>query len=174
MSEQNIMLDLETLSSEPNAAIISIGACYFGSGGVGGIFYRQVDPETDKDGHISSATVKWWMSQPPAARQAFEAQGSTSLMEALGDFTAFVKHSENPSIWGNGSDFDNVVIRSAYARAGLKAPWKFSSHRCYRTLKNMRPDIPFERNGVAHNALDDAVSQAKHAIALMRALGLWA
>ena len=40
----------------------------------------------------------------------------------------------------------------------------------YRTLKNLLPYIEMERVGEHHNALDDAKSQALHAIKLLKEL----
>jgi exodeoxyribonuclease VIII len=75
-------------------------------------------------------------------------------------------------VWGNGADFDLPILSAAYVAAGFGGPpWKPYNGRCYRTLKNLRPDVPRpERRGTAHNALDDAVFQAEHAIALLAAL----
>jgi exodeoxyribonuclease VIII len=44
--------------------------------------------------------------------------------------------------------------------------WEFWKDRCYRTIKNCYPDVPFDRRGTHHNALDDARSQALHLIAI--------
>lgn len=48
-------------------------------------------------------------------------------------------------------------------------PWPHWNDRCYRTLKAMRPDVKMERTGTHHNAVDDATSQARHALALLAA-----
>ena len=75
-------------------------------------------------------------------------------------------------LWGNGSDFDNVLMITACEAAGVKPAWKFYNHRCHRTLKNLCRSVTMpERVGTYHNALDDAKTQALHAIALHKALG---
>ena len=41
---KDIMVDLETLGTGANSAIISIGACYFDEYGIGKTFYMPIDP----------------------------------------------------------------------------------------------------------------------------------
>ena len=57
-------------------------------------------------------------------------------------------------------------LSDAYDRAQLPRPWKYYNDRCYRTVKNLRPDVPMIRGGTHHNALDDAKSQATHLMAI--------
>ncbi|MHB0978446.1 MAG: 3'-5' exoribonuclease domain-containing protein [Minisyncoccota bacterium] len=59
-------------------------------------------------------------------------------------------------------------MQYAYHALDMKQPWKFWNNRCYRTLKNMFPEVPFVRIGIAHDALDDAKSQAEHAVAILK------
>ncbi len=69
-------------------------------------------------------------------------------------------------MWGNGSDFDNTLLEEAYRATGIKPPWRFTGNRCYRTVKNLFPDVWVDPVGTAHNALDDATYQANHLIAI--------
>ena len=73
-------------------------------------------------------------------------------------------------VWGNGASFDNVLLATAYKRLGMETPWPFWKDRCFRTMKNVcKVDHSFE--GTAHNALDDARSQAQHLIKIDAKLG---
>jgi hypothetical protein len=90
------------------------------------------------------------------------------LGNALIHFAEWMRGEVN--VWGNGAAFGNVILRSAYAACGLLPPWEFWNDRCYRTLKNLRPDIKLERSGTHHNALDDAITQAEHAVVILSAL----
>ena len=58
-------------------------------------------------------------------------------------------------------DFDNIILGSLYDAFGLRKPWSYSR---YRTVKNLGigPRTPKVREGVHHNALDDAITQARH------------
>lgn len=166
---RSIMLDLETLSSAPNAAIIAIGAAEFGVGHRSRTFYRAINLESSVNLglHVSPKTIGWWMGQSDEARRVFSDPNATNLARALQEFTEFVNqvaHSAQaqPWIWGNGVGFDNTILRSAYTAAGQDVPWKYDQDRCYRTLKNLFPTPEPERQGVHHDALDDARHQVAH------------
>lgn len=172
---KNVMIDLETMGNRPRSAVVAIGAVFFDKTGLGPEFYVRVDlASCVKAGlRLDTSTVLWWLAQEDAARRELhdEKLERLELREAMGQLTDFLTgHSVEFSIWGNGSDFDNVLTVDAYEAVGLEAPWRFWSHRCYRTLKALRPDMRVPRTGTHHNALDDAKSQALHAIDLVRAL----
>lgn len=172
-----IMLDLETMGSKPGAAIISIGAVFFSpKDGLGETFHERIDLESAvKAGlKMDASTVKWWMEQSKEA-QAVMRPGAMPLEAALELLTDFVNanaDSTEVEVWGNGSDFDNVLLGAAYEACSLKAPWKFYRGRCFRTLKNLpgAPKAP-KFAGTKHDALDDAKNQATHAIAILNWLG---
>lgn len=177
---QDIMLDLETMGKGPNAAIVAIGAVWFrphlpGSfSGIGEKFYRAVDLASHiaMGGQVDGDTVAWWMRQSEEARAVMKDNSRVGLIEALNDFKAFISpqgRSDEVRIWGNGASFDNVILSSAYELAGLSRPWQYWNDRCYRTLAAMNPQVTADpRSGVHHNALDDAIHQAKHASKIMQ------
>lgn len=168
-----VMLDLETMGNGSNAPIVAIGAVEFDedSGEVGRDFYRRISLESSValGTVMDPSTVLWWLQQADAARaELTNQQGRVSIEAALTAFDNWI--DATALVWGNGADFDNVILANTYRAAGGQAPWKFYHNRCYRTLKNLMPEVPFARAGTAHNALDDAKSQAVHAIALLRKL----
>lgn len=168
----NVMIDIETLGTESNSVIFSLGAAKFNSKGANDTFYRVIDIETcTKYGLvINGSTVQWWMGQSEEARKVFKEKGD-SLFNVLSDFSKFIDVSAEGKnkikVWGNGSDFDNVILANAYSAVNLPLPWKFWNNRCYRTMKNIFSGVPFNRAGTHHNALDDAVSQAEHLVEIM-------
>lgn len=175
----DIMLDLETLSSAPDAAIVAIGACTFATDGstlkLRRIFRQVVMPDSSQKagGRIDALTVVWWMGQSQEAREAWTSAPARTIQSALEQFAIWCEPDfpdERVRVWGNGAGFDNVILRGAYDRCSIAPPWRHQDDRCYRTLKNLRPDVPFERIGVAHEAADDAVSQAVHAERIFAAM----
>ncbi|NRB23152.1 MAG: 3'-5' exoribonuclease [Shewanella sp.] len=176
------MLDLETLSTVPEAAILSIGAVFFDpiNSLLGKEFYQiVVRTNSTLDGTVSDDTVKWWNSQSPEANSIFTDPSAISLREALVSFDSFIKNngSENIQVWGNGSGFDNVILASAYKRNGLKVPWNFRNDRDVRTvvelgrcLRKIDPKESLTMSGLAHNALDDAKFQAQYVNSIFSAL----
>jgi exodeoxyribonuclease VIII len=108
------------------------------------------------------------MQQSDAARKEIYSKTNIDLDLALMRFTNFVQAGSGPAfVWGNGADFDNAILASAYQLMNIGTPWKFYNNRCYRTVKNLHPQIKLERSGTYHNALDDAVSQTQHLLAIL-------
>ena len=164
----DVMLDLETMGQGPNAAVVAIGAVAMDleKGTLGTQFFRIVNLESSvaAGGELDPSTVLWWLRQAEEARMIFRKDASTvSISEALLAFSAYLStQGPHVKVWGNGASFDNVILRRAYQRLGLHEPWPYWDDRCYRTMKGLHPKIGMDREGVHHDALCDAVSQAKH------------
>lgn len=163
-----IMLDLETLGTGPNSVIIAVGAVKFDPSelSITDVFYEVVDRDSCVaiGLEIDQDTVDWWAKQSTEARSAFNEPGKP-IIGTLGKFSTFC--NKDSVVWGCGSDFDNVILTSAYRKAGMKLPWQFFNNRCYRTMKNMYPTVKLKRGGTHHNAIDDAASQAHHLMAIL-------
>lgn len=167
LTQAHISLDLETMGTSPGCAIVAIGAVRFDpyADGIADVFYRTIDLQSCLEAGltIDPGTLQWWMGQEDAARSAlFKDTGM--LRTALSDFANWVSQHPGPSqVWGNGADFDNAILAQAYKVTGLRAPWAFWNSRCLRTIKYLAEGHPLElpRAGTHHNALDDAVYQAR-------------
>jgi exodeoxyribonuclease VIII len=169
MAQHQVMLDLETMSTESNAAICSIGAVKFTADlGIVDTFYCTVDAsDCKKHGlNISASTVEWWSRQDIKVLAALR-ENNVPLIEALVKFSQWYK-GKSLLTWGNGAGFDNVIIENAYKAVGMKRPWTPWDDRCYRTIKDMVHITEDEREGSHHNALDDAIHQANHLIKILR------
>ena len=168
----NIMLDLETLGICPGSVILSIGAVEFDMSGIHREFYTNIDSMSSQDAGctIDASTVKWWMLQSSTARAALFV-APTQLDIALDSFTEWLPDTLG-GIWGNGANFDNVLLVKAYRILGKTAPWSFRKDRCYRTIKSLAPDISLKRVGTHHNSLNDAKTQALHLIEIVKTLGI--
>jgi len=166
--QNHCMLDLETLDVKATGVIMSIGAVAFDpfSKGVGSTFYTviSIDDCVESGLTISKDTVNWWLKQSPEAQTVMtEAKASqNSLCEALREFSLWWGKNNMKYLWGNGAAFDNAMLSYAYTCTEIKQPWLCWNDRCYRTMKDLAPEIKLVREGTFHNALDDAISQAKH------------
>lgn len=164
----HVMIDLETMGTSADAPIVTIGACRFDTDGVKeDTFYRKISLKSalDSGSVLDADTVVWWMGQSDDARQE-AVSGAGDLLDVLGWFSTWIGETEYlEGVWGNGAAFDNAIIAQSYRRIGREAPWPFWMDRCYRTVKAFS-DIPITREGTHHNALDDAITQAKHLIAI--------
>lgn len=172
------MLDLETLNSTVDAAVVSIGAVKFNKNEITSKFYQLVDIESSlKYGTTSGATLKWWFSQPSEVIKEAVDPTAVNLRLTLERFVGFCIKNFNSAdnfkyIWGNGAAFDNVILRNAYNKLELQPPWTFRQDMCYRTVKNLYPEVKLDRSGVHHNALDDAISQANHLIEINKIINI--
>ena len=158
---KHCMIDLETLSTNYNACIVSIGACKFTFGdGITDEFKINIDAKSAKQAglHISPSTIEWWSKQDPAARKAWQ-QNSIPIKDALTQFLEWYG-SRSLVTWGCGANFDITITESALKAVGMEMPWKYHDVMCYRTLKNII-GVETERSGTYHDALDDAKSQAR-------------
>lgn len=160
----HVMLDLETLSSHNNAAILSIGAVRMDleKFELGEEFYVSITPSTCTAGgllHIDAETVAWWSQQTPEAQQVLKDSKSLPLMVALQGFAFYLGKETVDGVWGHGSTFDNVILRTAYEIVGLGRPWPYRADLCFRTMRKLF-HMPKPEEGIAHNALDDARRQA--------------
>ena len=184
--KRDVMLDLEALGTGPRAAIVAIGACEFDPRGgevpSANAFYSRVTLASAMQyGEVDASTLLWWMQQADQARKDTFLGDACRLELALISFNQWVSHIDNGGlannvcVWGNGATFDNVVIRSAMTAVGETPGWSFRNDKCYRTVINLLPkdkQPEFVRSGTAHNALDDAVTQALYLQKVYKALGL--
>lgn len=175
MNYNDIMLDLETLDNKPTSLVVSIGAVVFDphSKDSGERFYVELTQDMgsqERRGRtISASTFAWWMGQGESARELFaknprDGVDRMATEEGLKAFAEFVSRNggKDAKIWGNGADFDNVVLGGLYDAFEIPRPWSYSKNRCFRTMKNLDgvPAAPSREGLVHHNALDDAIYQA--------------
>lgn len=184
---RHVMLDLETLGVSPGCTILSIGAAEFDRDGLKASFYGVISRASCRAAglHEDPDTKAWWLRQSPEAREtldeATDKNQSVSLGRVLFQFDFWLSQvaglddpeRKGVAIWGNGADFDQPILAEAYRRAGHELPWATYNSRCYRTLKNLRPNIMMVRKGTHHSARSDAQSQADHASRLLTDLEGW-
>lgn len=187
----DIMVDLETMATTADAAIVSIGAVKFdlSSDRVSDEgFYASISLQSNIDYHrvISEDTlVNFWMDDNktgPDARKVFK-EHKQGIDDALAAFTLWcadgVEDERQASIimkdrrvWSNGANFDEPILAHALTHCRLPIPWSFWNVRCVRTWKNLpgAKDVVVPRVGVHHNALADALTQAALVQAIYRKL----
>lgn len=161
------MLDLETLGTKPGCVILSIGACVFyptTGPDEEKTFYAVLDrdDQLDKEMWVDPDTMKWWKKQNVKAWE----QATARAQPVKGELLRFLKwwHSyRGKFLWSQGSNFDGPLLEALFASFGLKEPWRFHETRDTRTVYQMchvkTGDV--KRDGTYHNALDDAMHQAR-------------
>ncbi|EIW9047841.1 exonuclease [Klebsiella pneumoniae] len=177
----HVMVDLETMGKKHNAPIVAIGAVVFdpATGSIGESFYKVVCLESSVNwgAVIDPSTVIWWLKQSSEARSAIVNDDAIPLQDALLQFREFVSDnvaggSKKAQVWGNGASFDNSILRSSYDCIAEYYPWEYWNDRDVRTMVELgqaisfapKTTIPFE--GARHNALADAIHQARYVSAI--------
>lgn len=173
---KHVMIDLETLATTADAVIMSIGAVRFdldstklGEDG----FYASVSIESnlEKRRRIDEDTLVWWMKQDAAAQHVFH-EPKQALGDALESLSVWVGDDDS-FVWSNGADFDLPMLAHAYRSFDWLPPWKFWNSRCFRTFKGLScagQAMKIPGNKAKHNALADAVYQARCAQAIQAVL----
>ena len=173
------MIDLETMGTKANSAIIAIGAVFFDrkTGETGETFYGDVSLESCQSVgmEIDASTIIWWMKQSDDARRKFFGNADADHIECtLSVFANWINiNTEGECVkpWGNGATFDISMLESAFNRCNIKTPWAFWNVRDVRTVVDLcdcRDQVVFD--GVPHYAIDDAKHQVKYVVAAINKL----
>jgi len=176
---EHFMIDLETMSTAMDAAILSIGVQPFDpreeviDEARGLLIHVDLQACLNAGLRLEASTVMWWMTQSDDARAALVAREPLMLSEALRELTAFGQRNGGwawAKVWSNGAAFDIPILETAFRRCRLDIPWEYNNVLDVRTMKWLAPDVPKVTPSVAHNALSDAQAQAVYVQNCHRAL----
>jgi hypothetical protein len=160
------MLDIETLSTRPEAVILTLGAVKFTpfdsdvDTGQGLYLRIDVDEQLELGRHVQQETVDWWGRQAEEVRE--EALGEherTRLNDVVDQLNRFLVGADD--IWCQGPAFDIVILENLYRHLGRPTPWQFWQIRDSRTLFSVHGDPRNKGATGAHNALIDCYYQAR-------------
>ena len=181
LARNAVMIDLETLDTNPNASILTIGAVKFDPGA------NELDlPEMEKlyikvdldscdtlDLSVSDDTISWWSKQEQAAQdEAFGSDDRTDINQAFKQLYQFCFGAA--TVWSNGAAFDVPICENVFKKIGRACPWKFWEVRDVRTMFDLGID-PNMPKALKHCAVDDAWAQAvgvQNVVRKLRELGL--
>lgn len=184
---RDVMIDIETLATSSNAAVIQIGACTFDEKSE---FLVSIDPNGydgrcgleewhDKDYRIDERTVAWWEEQGEAARESLQINQVANPSIALHELEKWLKstgfqksyRTSGRSVWANGVQFDISILRYMYLveRGDNNAtPWHYRQEKDLRTLFRLfanhfpKGDMNRLRRGlVKHRADHDCIAQVR-------------
>lgn len=164
----DIMIDTETLSRRPNAAIIQIAAKPFrlDGGEVKNMDGYTLTPEaaiTDIDAascamygmDFDKDTVQWWSKNKEAndyfkqREKIYPIGMSLNLFTSMLDMWKAAAAADELIVWSQGTDFDIALLREAYRvvfGSEDKVPWKYRNVRDARTyfleaVRLFAPDV---------------------------------
>ena len=183
----NLMLDLEAFGPRPRGLVVSVGAVVFDDElppdncvleGETNRFYGVLDYQDARDARfeVSGETMAWWATQGPAFAQLMQEMSTRGeRIDALfGRLATWLARFKDTPIrhWSNAPSYDAVMLENTFQALGLESPLPYKTERDYRTMMELahgavRPDVP--ASGV-HNALFDAIEQAKLATAALQKL----
>lgn len=173
----HVMVDFETLSSfAPTAPALSAGIVVFDTMAhpdnciVECAYIKGIDI-TYQLQHMGKmidwGTLCWWSIQSEEARaEVFVEESSSTIIEVAETLNSlYDKYGKAMPIWGNGANFDITILDSIYKHMMLRTPYSYRNIRCYREYmqNKARPYKP----EVSHNAMHDAIAQAKNVVAAM-------
>lgn len=158
----HFMLDLETLSTAPDAAITSIGLAAFVP--ETGAIIEELSLAVSLDdairrGSVSGDTLRFWSEQPQAIRD--EAWGGnlplpTALYEVR---KLLLRHADTPAdvfLWAKPATFDVTALTNGYIACGFPLPWHYRSPRDVNTLLMLTPPTKLVRDAATeHSAIGD-------------------
>lgn len=162
----NCMVDVETLSTNPDAVIIQVAAVLFSFNSdkvetfcMNSSFKSSIDLGL----HIDDATVKWWKNQPSDVLSSVvkDAKPIQSVIEQFDEFLGIDR--QKYVFWANGQNFDFPVLGSTYQKLSKPVPWKYWNLRDARTVYSVfgLDWRNYPRVGSYHNGLDDCLTQIK-------------
>ena len=162
----DIMIDLETLATSPNASVLTIGAIRFDPFGddinnpTCKKFYVKVDIDScdELNLEVNDDTIAWWGQQSKEAQEeAFSTEDRIHVREAFDQLYKFCWGAKR--VWSHGASFDTVICENIFRKLGKAVPWNFWEVRCTRTLFDIGID-PQRPPVLKHHALEDAWNQA--------------
>jgi hypothetical protein len=169
------MIDLETLSTNPDAVILTVGGVKFNPYNseepAQPMYFRvDVDSQTAMGRHVMDDTLNWWSTQPKEiAEEALGEQNRVSLEEMVRTINKFAVGVD--VFWCQGPLFDYAILQNLYSQLGHPQPWQYWQIRDSRTLFSLVPRETENRTGL-HNALEDCYFQAKKVQRVYQQLGI--
>lgn len=170
------MLDLETASTRPDAAILSIAIAPFNPDATQpapevNTFYEVINFVSCflEGDHIDEDTQRWWMRQDAAAKMELLTYQGSPVRKVISDaynYLCYLAEQYELVVWSQGIDFDFPIFEHAIKKYvdPNELPYKYWNKRDVRTVLRWH-DIDcrsIERMGTAHNALDDCLTQIKN------------
>lgn len=165
----NVVLDIESLSLQPDAVILSLGAVT-DRNILDCDFYMEFDwcDQELAGRRVDQDTLTWWQEQESESPGLCPMDGNILLEHGLESFSAWLAYikdglEEPLHIWARGPQFDIVVLENAFRQHKLPIPWK------YKDILDIRTAIHCSGNHTElaqpekkHHALSDAIADMKN------------
>lgn len=159
------MIDIETLGTEPDCVVLSVGAVKFNpftleEPHTRTLWRPSADEQIAAERSVLESTLEWWAKQDAHVREStFTEDGRISVADFAAQLNKWLTGVDK--IWCQGPQFDMVILENLFKQFGFHRNWAFWQVQDCRTIFNMMPADP--RKAVqqnAHSADDDAFWQA--------------
>lgn len=171
---KDIMIDIETLGTRTSSVVVQIGAVYFDreTGEIGETFKANLrhEPEYFDEFTTDYETLRWWLRQSTEAQQSIvDEEHLWSAAQAVADCADFLRNGTY--LWCHAT-FDEPILRNMFRVYGVKFPVAYKNVRDIRTLMDLARHTGHHqvRDGVYHDALDDATFQVGYCVDAMERL----
>jgi hypothetical protein len=159
--------DLETVATNANAGILTIGIAAFDLDhpfDAPKTIYIALHGDDQSNRDVDSGTMEWWGQQDQRAYEAaFEGDNQIGMDEAADKIINFLQpFGDEFTIWGHGPTFDVDILEDMFAEVERPVPWSFRDIRDIRTARDLLGfDITFEGDEFPHHALHDATAEGR-------------
>jgi len=176
----DIMIDIETLSTKDGASIFQIAAVNFN------IVTGEVKSKINLIGDIAKydtlsadgSTLKWWLDTDAELLRDLLSRGTLSENAMLAAFHKWLcVQSENGDmkdvyLWGNGILFDNAKVKRAFEDNGFYYPINYANDRDVRTILELASlktgltreqirEVTADDTDILHDAYSDCLRQIR-------------
>lgn len=160
----NIMIDIETVSTKMNSAVIQVAMLRFDwEGNISDEITLELalDEQIHKGLDINSGTLSWWLDTNPDHLKHLlnNGQNVDSILNIIKKYITFEDY-----LWCHAT-FDIPVLNNLFSTYNCKIPWAFKKVRDIRTLVDLANLDLTQYNWdqeKTHDALDDCRFQVKY------------
>lgn len=167
---KHLMIDIETLGTDPRAIVPQVGWCMFDHEDIAKpiTMCLDMDEQIAKGRTFSADTLKWWMQQPDIAReQVFMPEKVYPVVDLETRLRTIIHSCGIEYVWAHGPHFDIAALKDLL---GCE-PWHYRSIRDTRTLADLAPSAHKPAPITKHDAGDDAYAQAQWVQNIWRSIG---
>jgi hypothetical protein len=170
-------IDIETLATEGDAAVIAIGATVFDVDGFLDQGHLVLINPTLSPGARDRGTWMWWCQQDKDIMERMMSGDATPWL-ACETFTNLCVGVDY--FWGYPARFDVGHLRGLFRNCGRELPFSFRQEMCLATARRLLENNPTmtsdlrkikESNLEAHDAMADAIVQARQIQAILNYFG---
>lgn len=162
----DVMIDIGTLGTGLDAAVIQLAAAKFNGAGIGDTFTTPLDPrgQLQKGRVFDWPTLSFWVQQPTCYQVWHEAVCSEKgVRDTLQEFNTWYCASPVEHVWAKPPTFDLMILEQVYRMYSVRVPWDHRAPRDVRTLMSLVPESCSVRRGT-HIALEDVKDQCQSVI----------